>query len=568
MRHTVKALTVFSLLVYFFILCITKIDRVFEYRWVVYFAHLFLIATILLTVFRQHIHKTLLDKLFSNKEALCLSAIVLIALLISFLFIKNYPYVSVGDEVRDAGLNAQRVLNAQIKNFFSFGDYNGYGNTIPVIASFFYRLFGPSVLTYRFPAALLYVLEIGLFYVLIRLSFSRSIAFLGAFVYTVLPLHLFYARTELVVAFDSFWTVVILTVFYVWLHKRNAINYVFLGTILGVSSQFHTAVRVVAILVLIGAILSECIYKSKILKEKFTYIILLLIFYFVGFGPSILHSNSITFLQSQRYILNKTENQQVTTTAKLKVVKDTYMKSLMVWFYEPTTSRYPDHTPILPPFLALLFLLGIGYSIFHLRSRYFNFLLVLVFAIPFTNSAITDWVNADHRLTVLLPIGALFITLGIAWILQKARNSFLRGIIICGLLIYLSALLVGFFTSHVAANSRDIKDYLAMHVVYFLQSKILQTPNQGGRDICLVVSPANYQDLDLLHYKEQFQYFLPNQVITIQMAQDISDNEAYIFNGECPNNYKDVKLNLVTLCTEEKSFYCPTNYYGTIVIHY
>ena len=77
------------------------------------------------------------------------------------------------------------------------------GLIIPTVAAFFYRFFGSSVLTYRVPAALLAVLDVGLLYLLMRRAAGRTAGLFAGLVLLILPLHLFYARTELVVIFSS-----------------------------------------------------------------------------------------------------------------------------------------------------------------------------------------------------------------------------------------------------------------------------------------------------------------------------------------------------------------------------
>ncbi len=571
-KHSLKFLTISCLTLYFFILLLTKFDEDYHFQWHIFWIYIVTLVSIFIVFLNKSVGKYFKKKI--NKiEIFSLGIIFVISMFIGFLYLLIYPYVSIGDELRDAGLNAQRVISGRIKEFFAFGDYSGYGNIIPVIGSFFYKIFGTTVVTYRLPSTLIFVLDSVLFYVLLRLHFTQLVALIGSLVYVALPLHIYFARSELVVAFDSFWTVVILLAFSLWLRNRQPINYIFLGTVLGTVSQFHTAVRVVAVLIFGITLLMEFMTeKQKILRNKIASILLLLLFCFIGFGPTILYSNASTFFQNSRYAIDLQEKKSQTITQRIEKIKDDYVKSFMVWGYESTTTKYAEHKPILPFFLAILFFLGIGYSLFGLRNIFFNVLLFLAFVLPFTNSAMTDMINADHRLAPLFPIGAIFITLGIVWLRTKIFSTFIWGSVVFCLLIYLSVIVFTFFNSYSANGNAKLEHFVTMHTIYFIQKQFSSpslTSNNAieNNNICLVISPDNNKNMHLKHSQEQFAYFIPSKNITLQEAKDLQNNEAYIYNGDCPRNYKQTKQIKKTSC-KNKSFYCPLNYSGDIILHY
>ena len=117
-----------------------------------------------------------------------------------------------------------------------------------------------------------------------------------------------------------------------------------------------------------------------------------------------------------------------------------------------------------------------------------------------------------------------------------------------------------------------------MHIIYFLQSKYfsqLKTTNTAisssglvDNNVCIFVSTANYQNLDLLHYREQYEYFVPNLSLDKRRNNEIGDNEAYIFKGVCPEDYKKTISSWTTSCVSVKNLRCPIGYLGDIVIHY
>lgn len=565
---------ILSFSLYIISLFIVFFDRSFNLRWIAFWFHIISVTIPVLFYFKHLQYRLILKKKLTLNETTLITTIIYVALIVSIIYLQNYPYVSVGDGLRDSGLDAMKISNGTLKNIFGYGNYKGYGNIIPVFASFFYKIFGSSVMTYRVPSAIISVLDIALIYLLLRNVIHRSSAFLGALAYTFLPLHIFMARIELVLIFDCFWTSIIFSVLYIWGKRRSIYEYILLGLVLGASSNFHTSVRVVAVLVLFIIIINEIKEAvSKVgkvgIKSRVINMLIMIIFCFVGFGPMLLFSNSSTFLQSNRSIYSK-ELYAInynSGTDKFETIKSNYIKSVEVWFYESTTSRYgAAHKPILTPFLALMFLTGIIYSFFVLKKLFSNILIIFVFLLPLTNSAMTDWVNADHRLAPYLPIAAIFIGLGFEYILQIVKIAKYRLIIVGLVCIYLFFQVYQFFSLLPANLDKDIKDYLSMNIIYHLKSE----DKLRGQSVssCIYVSSANFQNLNYAHYKEQYEFFVPYKKVYLQSSPEIQDNEAYVFNGACPVEYKKTSRFSITNCTLKKNLYCPIGYTGNIVIHY
>lgn len=560
-KYKIILFTGLSLALYALIIYVSWKDTDFIHRWLILGLYILSIGSVVLFYMTSFSYKKILSYMTKKEIVFPLCLLVIVAV-VSFLFLKNYPYISVQDEVRDAGLDAARVVNGEMRNFFAYGDYNGYGNIIPVIANFFYRVFGPSVYTYRFPAALVSILDVVLLYFLIRLLINRRIALLGGLIYASLALHLLYGRTELVVIFDSFWTTAILLVFFIWFQKRRLPDLILLGTILGFASTFHSAVRIISLAILLIVVFLEIKKVFFHDLKKSVSIFVFIIFCFIGFGPTILYSTTKTFFQSEKfYNGDYKERRTLFNSEEIKGIEANYAKSLMVWFYEPTTSRYD--TPLLPPLFGLLFVLGMGYAVFVSKKPFFYILLGFVFILPLTNSAITNSINADHRLMPLLSIGTVFIALGIQGVFGLFSNSIAKVFLSSILVLYIGYQMFSFFYYQPAIKQRDIKDFLSMHTIYFLKSA-----ETGSNKVCLYVSKTNYDNLDLLHYKEQYQYFLPQYERVTKANDAIGDNEIYIFKGDCPDDYTTANNKLRISCSGKVNFQCPLDYNGNIVIHY
>lgn len=569
---------------------IANIDTFFYFRWIAFSLHIFSILILLYIYISKRVSKPLIKKIFSKKEIIPILIILFVVAAVNFLFLSIYPYVSMSDELRDGGIYAMKIASGSLKNIFAYGAYNAHGLIIPTLTIPFYYIFGNSTLSYRFPSALLSSLDVILIYVLIRLVANKQIALLSAIILATLPLHMFFAHTQVVVAFNFFWVPLILLLFFYLLKQHRFIDYIFLGTILGFTSGFHAAVRVFSVLIfflLFFLELKEMIMKKFRLEDKivirFTKLILFICFIFVGFGPRLFFTSPQDFFHTSRFTLeSKLQSNTSISIDDLKTMKRGYIKSIMAYIYESTTYFFPEHKPIFSPFLSLFFVLGVGYSFFVLKNYFINILLFILVALPFFNSAITDVINADHRLSPLFSIGSVFVAIGISYCLKAIKNKvwkYLFGVII---VLYLTWQVASFYINQPANKNFELKDYLLTHALYFLQtdkqyktspSSYLQYMKSGNipNQVCLFVSPSNYRYFNNnFGIQEQQQFFLPSATIQFMERGSINDNELYIVKSDCKEeaNYAKAINTFKISCSRENKFTCPLNYSGFITIHY
>ncbi len=558
-KYKTPILIAYCLLSYYLSLILTIISPNFEHRWLVFWLQTISFIVVVIFFLKEIFTKSVRLHFLQHKELIYFGIILSFAIFTRFLFLQNYPFVSVGDDLRDAGRDAVRVVNGELINFTGYGNYRGYGNIIPVLTSFSYHIFGNSILTYRVPTAIISILDILIFYLLLRIATNRLTAFVGVIVYATLPLHLFYGRTELTVAFDGFWTSSILLLFYLWLKNRSTLYTLMLGMTVGTAAMFHTPSRIIALLVAgftIVIMLKQFLPKNRHLFIH--HLLLFILFCCIGFGPMILQSTHGNFLQSERFLYENLESLQ-----------DNYFTSLRVWFSESTATRYPVDAPLFSPFLAFFFFLGIGYALFVKKHRFFFILTALVFILPFTNSAMTDSINADHRLFPLLSVGSLFIAIGITEPLRQINKKSFTLLIIGTLIFILLAQTYYFFTLFPANQNRNrdrnVTDYLSMHIISHLQTtKNLSDPQK----ICLIVSPEMAKKLAMLHYKQQYAYFHPNIKLQQKPDPELSDNKAFILQDDCSSANKPDAKKMKTIDCSQRKVYCPNNFLGKIEMRY
>jgi len=450
----------------------------------------------------------------STTEDKWLLVILGVSLLSRFIFLKNYPFASIGDEVRDGGLDAMRIVGGQIKNIFAYGSYSSHGLIIPTFSSFFYLIFKNSVFTYRVLAALLSWVNIWLLYLTVRYLISPKAGLWSAIILASLPLHLFFGRTEIVVIFSSFLTTLVLMFFLMAIKHNKTIDWIMLGTVLGFASGFHTSVRTVTVITLGFAAIWMVINSIKQKNYKFFgNLFLLLLFGLMGFGPRLWFTPPEIFFQKRSLKLEPNLNTIV-------LVGKNYEKSLLGWVSERVTFHYPDTKPILPVGYAILFVLSLP-MVFLGKNNNLRWVGFYGLILPFTNSAITEAINCDHRLASLLPIGSIMVATGVVIISDRLKNNWLRwifSVIVVGYSIYL---IVTFFSQEPANNNKTITDYVSMNAIYLVN-------NTHKGSICWLTSKEVAKNLDLMHYKEQRRFFLPNLEIMIEGRENITDNQLYM----------------------------------------
>lgn len=549
---------------------VVKSDPEFTHVWAAFWLHIssFLLIGTAYCVSEYNTKK--LKEILQEKEILIFGGVFLFALMVNFFQLTMYPYSSVGDEVRDSGLFAKQIATGETKNIFAYGAYDGYGLIIPTIASFFYNVFGGSVLTYRFPAAWVSVLDIVVLYILLRQITNKRISAIGASILTVLPIHIFFARTQLVVAFNGLWTTLMLFATYQLCEENSVIGYIFLGSLMGFASQFHATVRVVAILLL----LLSTVFKSiALLRRKIKFwptvwgIVLLLLFAVISFGPQMLFSTTENFFHTGRFVLQKNlEDNQAPSLAALTTIGQNYLTSLGAWVINPVGGTFfHDDQPLVPGLFIPLFLLGIAYALIFVRKTFIYMLVGLVILIPFFSSAITESINAEHRLNSELSLVAIFCSIGIYITLRLLRHRYLQTIFLSLVGVYILFLGSHFFLNRSADIQRGAYEYVSMNIIYALQNQI---QNKIATDTyCVIVSPDDAKNFGYLHYAEQYQYFLPHTTLDIQSDASVPDSDAYLYKGMCSGNAKQPLREENIVCNDQLNFMCPRDWTGKLRLY-
>lgn len=570
-----KILTI-SITLYIISLAVIRSDLAFSYRWLAFsiWATSFMFFPLFLIVKNKEIFKNFFKRSFKvnfNKIYFHqLTFILLLSLFFSFILLKNYPFVSVYDQVRDGGLHAHEIANGIIKNIFGYDRYESHGLIVGIITGFFYLFFGNSVFTFRFPAAVFSVLNTLIVYFIIKKNVDKKSAFWGSLVLMTIPINLYFARTEVVVMISTLLTSVILLLFSILLKNKTKENYSLLGLALGFSSSVYASVKAFSIVIagLVFLITMLDILLHKKLKQNLINLTVLFIFFLIGFGPIILLTTPAIFLQLRELPLhNNAPDSFSLLTIFTNFINNAdklfanYIKSLLVYISEPTMStHYPDFKPILDRVTGIIFVFGFLIS-FISKNKFLRIVCLLVFILPFTHSAITDIVNSDQRLTPFFPIIAIITGYGIKTIFSKTQKILKSGIYVLilqiVLVIYILSQGIMFFRNESATKLYSYYDYLTMHVIYDLKS---DQSLKEAKNICFYISPGYYNYLSPWHMlnrtQEQFEYFVPDKYFFIFQNNNVRDNQVFI-SKSCNQNLEEITFTKFTHCSAYTKFLCP-----------
>jgi 4-amino-4-deoxy-L-arabinose transferase-like glycosyltransferase len=525
---------------------IVKLDQSFTLRWVAFYGW---VASITVLWYTLYAHKH--DTFFKKPAAYSMTAwyILIIAVITRFLFLSRYPFVSIGDSLRDGGLDAMDIANGTQKNIFAYGRYESHGLIIPTIASIFFKLYGASDLTFKVPSAILGVLDIVLLYQLVAKSRDKAAAFFASIFLICMPLHLFYSRTELVVICSSILMTVLLGLIYTFSRDMDIRSLAVVSLLLGVCLNFHASIRAVVFITI--PILAVITIFNKKYKTIPKYIFIMIIFMLIGFGPRLFMSSiNIIFHTRTVAALQKPSPEsmpQKVDTSKLKNALNTYPKAFLGYFYENVNSHYDHKAPILPFFFGMFFLVGIAFALVQ-GNTFWRICAIYALIIPFTNSALTEAINADHRLAPLFPLSAALTGYGVSIIYGHLRNKavLVKYVLLIVLLAVSTVRIYDFFDKEYAVTIKENnRSYLAAYIVTTLKNEPERT------HVCFSSSKKTIDFFQLIHIREYFRFMLPN--LSIEYKEKDGDDTLYIINS-C-DVFSNVEL--VVYCQEYINYMCP-----------
>lgn len=524
-----------------------------------------------------------LHKIATN-EWFIFATIVIVATFTRFFLLGSYPYVTTGDELRDAGLNGLNMKIHPPVDVFAFGSYEGYGNFIPFISYIFSFLYGNTRYSYIIPSAFVGIASIIATYCIGRklggyiMGFAASIFLIGSLH------HLHYSRTEVLIVMDSLLSPLIILSAYAATRSRK--GFLLFGLVAGLTLHFYAGVRGIVLgsglFVLLYAIstITQTAYQESLKKtvHKTLYYAIAFMIFCIGFaaavGPTaniIAKQGLMTSTGSRTIILKDPDFIQKTTPKKIEYVSKLYEKSFLVYFANPLGSHFPNHEIPLLAFPAnWLFIVGLAYILLHHKkhSRLLYLILICILIVPLTNQVALNDTSADHRLMSILPLLNLVAALGLVS-LAEARLSSVSTLIVGGVA---GLFLVTQVSTYFITRPSDMGYDLQGTKEYVLQTMIDYTRKLPDDRIYYVID-KNPHDYDFMHYVEKMDYLMYPKQMKLLKKEALDTMDLLIKNESKPisvlyvdsipklDQYKGETV--MVNCSKPRilpNYQCPTNW--------
>ena len=339
-----------------------------------------------------------------------------VAFLLRVYLVDRIPYVLTGDEAA-AGIAAEGFTTGAVNNIFitAWYAFPAFWFTIP---GFFIGLLGHTAAALRIPAALAGALTVTATFFVAQAMFGKRTAWYAAIFLAVLHFHMNFSRIGLNNIWDGLWYVVTIgALWYGWeKDRRNA--YLLAGLSLGLSQYFYSSSHTILVLIF-GWVALSVIFDRARLKRAWVNLILMLFvagivvlplaWFYVEFPNTFMEPMNRVALGSQWL----SHAVQVTGLPAWKLILQQAGLAIGSFTYEPLRAWYTPGVPLLRPFAAGLFLIGLLFLF--LRKGKWHIIPILLWLVAFMAiGGLSESTPAAQRYVAAAPVCALLVGFGLS----------------------------------------------------------------------------------------------------------------------------------------------------------
>ncbi len=408
--------------------------------------------------------------------------LTVVAFLIRAILADRIPIALTGDEAA-AGISAEDFTHGVWNNIFitSWYAFPSFFFTIP---AFFIGVLGHTTEALRIPSALGGALTVTASFFVARAMFGKRAAWFTAIFLTALNFHIYFSRIGLNNIWDGLWYIVTIgALWYGWVKdRRNA--YLLAGLSLGISQYFYPSSRTILILIL-GWIILAAIFDRPRLKGTWLNLVFMFILTGIVIFPLAWHYLQFpnTFMEPMNCVALTSQwlQQQVvsTGTPAWKIVLNQVGLAIGSFTYDPLQAWYTPNAPLLRPFAASLFLIGI-ILLFYRRQKWLIIPILLWLFAFMAIGGLSESTPAAQRYVAAAPVCALLVGFGLsesAAIFEKSFQKGKRWIAITSIILVavLAADELNFYfrvyTPHSVISDAHANDVVAQTLADYLEAK-------------------------------------------------------------------------------------------------
>jgi 4-amino-4-deoxy-L-arabinose transferase-like glycosyltransferase len=366
--------------------------------------------------------------------------LTVIAFLVRVILADRIPILLTGDE-GSAGIAAEDFTRGAWNNIFITSWY-AFPSFYFAIPSFFIGLLGHTTEALRIPSALAGALTVTASFFVARAMFGKRAAWFTAMFLAALHFHIHFSRIGLNNIWDGLWYIVTIgALWYGWeKDRRNA--YLLAGLSLGISQYFYPSSRTILVLIL-GWIILAAIFDRPRLKGAWVNLVFMFIVTGVVVLPLAWHyiKYPSTFMEPMNRVALTAEwvRQEVinTGTPAWKIILTQIGLAIGSFTYEPLRAWYRPGVPLLRPFAAGLFLIGI--MLLFLRRQKWHIIPLMLWLFAFMAiGGLSESTPAAQRYVAAAPVCALLVGYGLSEstvLLEKVFEKGKRWIAVISILL-------------------------------------------------------------------------------------------------------------------------------------
>jgi 4-amino-4-deoxy-L-arabinose transferase-like glycosyltransferase len=352
--------------------------------------------------------------------------LMVFAFLLRVIRVDRIPIMLTGDEA-SAGIAAEEFTYGKWNNIFITSWY-AFPSFFFAIPSFFIAILGHTTAALRIPSALAGALTVTASFFVARAMFGKRAAWFTAVFLAALHFHIHFSRIGLNNIWDGLWYVVTIgALWYGWeKDRRNA--FLLAGLSLGISQYFYPSSRTILVLIL-GWIIFAALFDRPHLKRAWMNIILMLLITGVVSLPLVWYYAKFpnTYLEPMDRVALTSGwlRQEVINTGlpAWRIVLNQVVLSIGSYTYEPLRAWYTPEVPLLRPFAAGLFLIGI--VLLFLRKQKWHILPLMLWLLAFMAiGGLSESTPAAQRFVAAAPVCALLVGFGLSESIELLGNVF------------------------------------------------------------------------------------------------------------------------------------------------
>ena len=350
-------------------------------------------------------------------EVFSLCVIFVVAFVARVFDLSQIPRTFGGDE-GEMSSSALEAINGKLINPFITGWFS-HPTLFFFLQAFSMRLFGETVFGVRLLSVIAGTLTVLTAYWLVHQLFDKWLAILTAGLLAIYAAHIHYSRLALNNIEDGLIACLVLGLMYRGLVTRKVMYFVGAGLTLGLGLYFYQGVRIVPIIVVL-LLAYWLISDHKTIRSNISNLAIMWTAAFLAAAPLLMFFYSQPSALTSRLVqVNILMNGLLTRATQspggaLPFILEQLRRSFMAFNLVPETSIfYGLGGPMLDPVSGLLFVFGLAYSIYRIRSKPYFVMLLWFLAGEFLGSVLISDPPASSRLQIIFVPVIFFVGLGL-----------------------------------------------------------------------------------------------------------------------------------------------------------